>query len=80
MSYEHVLACGHVIVTAKSDQPCAPNCYHVADPTILRKYQRLQKKNGQEKGKALEFYCDACVEGDHETLLPDDISSIEAGK
>ncbi|KNG46031.1 hypothetical protein TW65_07227 [Stemphylium lycopersici] len=26
MSYEHVLSCGHAIVTAAPDEPCAANC------------------------------------------------------
>lgn len=66
---EHVLSCGHIIITAKPDEPCAPNCYNI--------------KNGWgDSRKAVsskEFYCDACIETQNEVSVPEDATSSQAG-
>jgi hypothetical protein len=76
MSYEHVLACGHLIATPKPNERCAPNCNHVANG------RSQMTADVQDKGKAkvLPFYCDACVETENETLIPTDITSTAAGE
>ena len=76
MSYEHVLVCGHVIATPRPDEPCAPNCHHVANKRLLER----KEKEALEITKALDFYCDACVEAENEGLIPKDITSTAAGK
>ncbi|KAI4649058.1 uncharacterized protein J4E78_008576 [Alternaria triticimaculans] len=72
MSYEHLLACGHLITTPTPDERCAPNCYCVE--------HRSHKINGDEKKKAkmLLFYCDACVEEENEKLVADTLTSAGA--
>ena len=53
--YQHLLTCGHLIHTAKPDEPCGNNCYHVAtsksDPCG---YLGAKKRSG--------FTCQACTE------------------
>jgi hypothetical protein len=56
-SCEHVLKCGHCIVTALPNQPCGGNCLHV-DSTAGTKANR----QGVIKKTDLDFWCDACVE------------------
>jgi len=55
-SCEHVLKCGHCIVTARPDELCGGNCFHVAST----------KGDGTDKRRAVktgpDFWCDACVE------------------
>jgi hypothetical protein len=82
LACEHVLACGHLIFTATPDQPCATNCHHVENgPGDLDRSVRSKKvqtmKNGREIS-TLPFYCDACIETEHEQLLPSGLSSTKA--
>jgi hypothetical protein len=74
MSYEHVLTCGHIVETAKPDEPCAPNCHHIANR------KSLEKRNTPKQNRALDFYCDACVETENETRIPGDMTSTAAGE
>lgn len=74
MSYEHILACGHIIITARPDEPCAPNCYHIASNNLSKDKGELGRSN------ILRFYCDACVETGSEALMSNDLPSLGAGK
>jgi hypothetical protein len=76
MSYEHVLVCGHVIATPRPDEPCAPNCHHIAN----ERSPERKTKDALKIAKTLEFYCDACVEAENEGLISKDITSTAAGK
>ncbi|KAF1833075.1 hypothetical protein BDW02DRAFT_631499 [Decorospora gaudefroyi] len=69
LHFEHVLRCGHLIATVEADEPCAPNCHHVANATLAS-----EENNDTEK----EFYCDACVEEEHELLIPKGKTCTEA--
>ncbi|KAI5379616.1 hypothetical protein J4E82_001656 [Alternaria postmessia] len=73
MSYEHILECRHIIVTARPDEPCAPNCYHIASNNSSKDKGALKRSN------VLNFYCDACMETGSEALMSNDVSSLEAG-
>ncbi|CAN9380405.1 unnamed protein product [Alternaria alternata] len=72
MSYEHILECRHIIVTARPDEPCAPNCYHIASNNSSKDKGALKRSN------VLNFYCDACMETGSEALMSNDVSSLEA--
>jgi hypothetical protein len=76
MSYEHVLACGHLIATPKPNERCALNCNHVANG----RSQMIADVQDKGNTKALSFYCDACVEKGNEALIPMDITSTAAGE
>ncbi|KAL6705600.1 hypothetical protein ACN47E_006547 [Coniothyrium glycines] len=69
MSFEHVLACGHLVTTAQPDEPCARNCHHI-DARI--------KDRERVECSTREFFCNACIESDMEALIPKRISSTEA--
>lgn len=70
MSYEHILGCGHIVLTQKPDEQCAANCHHVENH-----YKAPPKKFSKKI-----FYCDACFESEIELLIPHDLTSTEAGK
>jgi hypothetical protein len=67
---EHLLSCGHIILTPKPNEPCAPNCYHVS--------AKKERQKGTKDDK--HFYCDACVETENETKIPSRATCTEAGK
>lgn len=74
--FHHVLNCGHLITTAKPDEGCAPNCFHVA----VAKTSRKPKKKSMEASLGLSFYCDACVEVTNERRIAATLSNQEAGE
>jgi hypothetical protein len=84
LSYEHVLACGHLITTALPNEPCAPNCHHVADGSgKLDYWQRNNKVPKTKHSKTVSekaFYCDACRETIREDVIGADLSSTAAEK
>lgn len=73
LQHEHVLDCGHLIITPKPDEPCAPNCHHIAT-------SRNPRRKHRKRPEILRFYCDACVETANEAKLSPHLSSAEAGK
>ncbi len=77
MPCEHVLACGHIIITAKPNEPCAPNCHHV-DNGQGQSSNKGEKRSGDNVSKK-DFYCDACVESRNEALIPNSATPTEAG-
>jgi hypothetical protein len=76
--YEHVLSCGHLITTALPDQPCAPNCHHVAHKDGSPDYL-IHMRNGK-KVSIQKFYCDACMETALEGHISDHLTAAEAEK
>lgn len=80
--HEHVLSCGHVIVTALPSEPCAPNCHHVADTVNnMDKSMKVKKAMAMKNGRTVSvksFYCDACVETEFESRIPSTVSSTHA--
>jgi hypothetical protein len=76
MPYEHVLQCGHLVITKKPDEQCAENCHHINE---LRKKGR-DVQNSKKKWSTRTFYCDACEEAWIEKRIPLHISSTDAGK
>jgi hypothetical protein len=77
LAYEHILGCGHIIHTATSNEPCAPNCHHVAN---ARAPKKAQPKGVNREGEGKEFYCDACAETEFEALIPEDATATGAGE
>ena len=77
MPCEHILACGHIIITAKPDEPCAPNCHHIVngEDRSSNKGEKRRKSTVSEK----DFYCDACIESQNETLISNSATPTEAG-
>ncbi|KAF1952123.1 hypothetical protein CC80DRAFT_552555 [Byssothecium circinans] len=64
---EHALSCGHSIITVTPDEPCAPNCMHIANDRGASKLKgvKAQIKSPDMKAKhvtKVEFWCDACQE------------------
>jgi hypothetical protein len=81
ISFEHVLQCGHLVTTALPNQPCAPNCHHVAEDANLDrslKHKKAMKMLNGKKVSDKDFYCDACVEMEIETKIPANFSSSHA--
>jgi hypothetical protein len=84
MSFDHILSCGHTITTPTPNEPCAPNCHHIATAAADTNNQTDQakaiEKNKQDDADVsnLPFYCDACVESEFEALIPDDMSATAA--
>jgi hypothetical protein len=76
VSFDHVLSCGHLINTALPNEPCAPNCDHVAGKADSLD-KSLKMKNCQTIS-IKDFYCDACVETEIEMRMPSYFSSAEA--
>jgi hypothetical protein len=79
---EHVLLCGHIVTTVLPNEPCAPNCHHVADGGAALDIQQRNGKaprtsNGNQVSEK-DFYCDACVETRLETSIGMDLSSTAA--
>jgi hypothetical protein len=77
MSYEHILACGHIITTANPSESCAPNCHHVTNARVTLK---KKKGVGKSEGEGKEFYCDACAEADNEAIIPENATATAAGE
>jgi hypothetical protein len=78
LAYEHILACGHIIHTATSNEPCAPNCQLVANARAPKK--RGQPKDVKSEGEGKEFYCDACAEMEFEAVIPEEATATAAGE
>ncbi|KAH7389811.1 hypothetical protein BKA66DRAFT_568731 [Pyrenochaeta sp. MPI-SDFR-AT-0127] len=72
ISYEHVLACRHIVVTPEPDEACAPNCHHVASGES--RFSRSRRTKISKK----HFYCDACVESANELLIPHAATATQA--
>lgn len=79
MPYKHILACGHIVETTKPNEPCAPNCHHIESTRKNESGGLKQKREISKSVSTLAFYCDACFEAMHEALIPDNISSTQAG-
>jgi hypothetical protein len=79
---EHVLMCGHLVTTALPNEPCAPNCHHVADGRDMLDWRQGNQKTPRTKnGKQIsesDFYCDACVEARLELCIGVELSSAES--
>jgi hypothetical protein len=83
LSFDHVLSCGHQIMTTLPDEPCAPNCHHVkeGDDDFLDRSSRSREAYRMKNGKHVigtEFHCDACVEEKIEAAIPSDYDATEA--
>jgi hypothetical protein len=82
LSFGHVLACGHRILTLTQDEACAPNCHHVAEGVGgLRRSGNDQETvtsiNGLDVSNK-DFFCDACVEEEIELKIPKNVTSTFA--
>ncbi|KAJ4373168.1 hypothetical protein N0V83_003460 [Neocucurbitaria cava] len=78
---EHILSCGHIIITQKPNEPCAPNCHHVVtDSSLLSSSPSTNtgKKGNRHHLSKKRFYCDACVEQPVEVLIPSGATTTEA--
>ncbi|USP74769.1 uncharacterized protein yc1106_02043 [Curvularia clavata] len=69
LSFEHVLACGHLILTAEPNEPCAPNCHH-ASVTSAQCLGTKKREIETTTAARQPFYCDACIETSLEALIP----------
>lgn len=58
MPYEHVLECGHLVVTALPNAPCGRNCA-LAQPDNDKKRKSQEAKDAR---KRTGFHCQACAE------------------
>lgn len=78
LSLEHVLACGHLILTAEPNEPCAPNC-HDASVTGAQCVGTKKRKIETSTATGQPFYCDACVETRFEALIAAGATAKQAG-
>ncbi|CAO2652400.1 Nn.00g006830.m01.CDS01 [Neocucurbitaria sp. VM-36] len=75
---EHILACGHIVITAKPNEPCAPNCHHVGNGN--GEPSNTGKKGNRYNLSKKNFYCDACIESRNEGFIPHSATSAKAEK
>jgi hypothetical protein len=78
---EHVLECGHCITTKAPKEPCASNCFHVAEARYLaNNTEKEQEALADEGATEEEFWCDACQqEGiENELILENRSADIQA--